>query len=309
MTSYSKLWQEDAERELHNAHTLRSSDTLAAYLHLEQAVEKSVKAVIVYHSSDIDPYDGPREHSILRLLKEFRKRTGDAIVFFKHSLEDSVRNGNLTPDEATVMWEELSGTGRLFSHTPRRTIEIEESIELMAQIFNYRSGRNYVFEGSLPTETFTPSEEAMQHYFDSAQEFINKIRSYISRPIVDMSDLPAFVVSEEEYTQGGEAISMMLQSYREFFPQGFGQVSDGILLPDATRDVMEKFERDGTLSFESVGDNRSGWFLAPIRHRDGTERIVLVKLASAQESYISPEAVKYTFYTEWEEIEVLEEDS
>ena len=54
MTSYSKLWQEDAERELRNAHTLRSSDPLAAYLHLEQAVEKSVKAVIVYHSSDID---------------------------------------------------------------------------------------------------------------------------------------------------------------------------------------------------------------------------------------------------------------
>ncbi len=48
---------------------------------------------------------------------------------------------------------------------------------------------------------------------------------------------------------------------------------------------------------------------AVIGHRDGTERIVLVRLASAQESYISPEAVKYTFYTEWDEIEVLEEDS
>lgn len=54
MTSYSKLWQEDAELEFRNAQTLRSSDPLAAY-HLEQAVEKSVKAVIVYHSSDIDP--------------------------------------------------------------------------------------------------------------------------------------------------------------------------------------------------------------------------------------------------------------
>lgn len=309
MASYSKLWQEDAEREFRNAQTLRSSDPLAAYLHLEQAVEKSVKAVIVYHSSDTDPYDGPREHSILRLLKEFKKRTGDAIVFLKHSLENSVRNGNLTADEATAMWEELSGTGRLFSHNPRRTIEIEESIELMAQIFNYRSGRNYVFEGSLPTEIFAPSEETMRHYFDSAEEFINTIRSYISQSIIDMSDLPEFVASEEEYTQGGEAISMMLQSYREFFPQGFGQVSDGVLLPDATRDVMKKFERDGTLSFESVGEDRSGWFLAPIKYRDGTERIVMVKLASAQESYMSPEGIKYTFYTEWDEMEILEEKS
>ena len=305
MTSFSKLWQEDAERELRIAQTLSSSDPLGAYLHLEKAVEKSVKAVIVYHSSDSEPYDGPNKHDIGLLLKDLRKRAGKAARFAKQSLENAVRNGTLQPEDAEAMRKDLEIPGQLFSFNPVLTEEIEHSIEEIDDIFPYSSDRNYISEDEPPTKVFSSREVSLQIYFDHAEEFLQKVNSHISSVISDQADLPP-QPKEGGRVSGGEAISMMLNTFREKLPKDFGQVANGILLPDETRILMRKEELDGTFSLEYIEEERSGWLLVPVKHRDGTEQIVLVNLASEQESYFSPEGVQYTFYTEWDDMEIQE---
>ncbi len=304
MTSVSKLWQEDAEREFRNAQTLRSSDPLGAYLHLEKAVEKSVKALIVYHSSDSDPYDGPNKHDIGLLLRELRKRAGKAARFAKQSLENAVRNGTLQAEEAEAMRTELEIPGQLFSRNPVLLKEIEESIEQIDDIFPYSSDRHYISGDELPTTIFSSKEGSMQSYLDNVEEFLQTVRSHISSVISNTAELPP--PPEEGRAFGGEAVSMMLHFYRENFPESFGQVSNGILLPDKTRNFMQRLEQEGTFSLEYIEEERSDWLFVPVKHRDGTEQIVVISLSSAQESYSSPEGVQYTFYTEWEDMEIRE---